>query len=176
MIYRAVFLIFVFALNALADDQEKWIKVRVTVSAPDSMKAEALSFLTRELRALGDVEIVDTLPDYQIAVVALELSSRASTVTTGYAVSAIVGSPVKLTMLKNYLGDDDANRLFKVTGGCQQIYGHYLRITSPDRLAKLCESLIAEIDGDTFEGLRKSVRKFEEEVERLKKEQQSKVQ
>ena len=71
MIYRAVFLIFVFALSALADDQEfalpqKWIKVRVTVSAPDSMKRETLSFLTRELRALGDVEVVDTAPDYQI--------------------------------------------------------------------------------------------------------------
>ena len=103
MICRAVFLIFVFALSALADDQEfalpqKWIiTVRVTVSAPDSMKREALSFLTRELRALGDVEVVDTAPRYQIQVVALETSSRASSVPTGYAVSAIVTSPIDLT-------------------------------------------------------------------------------
>ena len=37
--------------------------------------------------------------------------------------------------------------------GHELILGHYLRITSSDRLAKLCESLIAEIDGETFEGL-----------------------
>jgi hypothetical protein len=106
MIYRAVFLIFVFAFSALAEFPlpQKWIKVRVPVSAPDSMKREALSFLTRELRALGDVEVVDTVVDnfpyYQIQVVALETSSRA--VPTGYAVSAIVTAPVYLGLLKEY--------------------------------------------------------------------------
>ena len=79
-------------------------EVRVTVSASDSMKREVLSFLTRELRALGDieVEVVDTAPRYQIEVVALETSSRASTVPTGYAVSAIVTSPVYLGLLREY--------------------------------------------------------------------------
>jgi hypothetical protein len=101
MIYRAVFLLFVFGLTALADDQEKSIKVRVRVSADDSMKRETLSFLTRELRSLGDVEVVDTAPDYEISVVALETSSRGSTVPTGYAVSAIVTAPIDLTLVKN---------------------------------------------------------------------------
>jgi hypothetical protein len=104
MIHRAVFLIFVFALSALADDQEKLIKVRVRVSAPDSMKPEALSFLTRELRALGDVKVVDTAPQYQIDVVALEISSRASTVPTGYAISAIVTSPLDLWHIEAIFG------------------------------------------------------------------------
>jgi hypothetical protein len=90
------------------------------------------------------------------------------------SVSAIVTSPVSLAMLKNFVGDDDANRLFKVIKGHELIFEHYLRITSSDRLAKLCESLIAEIDGETFEGLRKSMRKWEQAVEEAKKEQQSK--
>ena len=45
MIYRAVFLIFVFGLSALAEIPlpQKRITVQVTVSAPDSMKREAVS-------------------------------------------------------------------------------------------------------------------------------------
>ena len=66
------------------------------------MKREAISFLTRELRALGDVEVIDTVvdADYHISVVALETSSRASGAHTGYAVSAIVTAPVNLDTLK----------------------------------------------------------------------------
>jgi hypothetical protein len=186
MIYRAVFLIFVFALSALADDQEFFwpqtrIKVRVTVSAPDSMKREARSFLTRELRALGDVEVVDTVAysDYHIhrhiRVVAVETKSRGSTVPTGYAVSAIVTVPLNLITLKTILpGFDDAKlKAAKETTACHElIFGHYLRIGPPDGLAELCESLIAEIDGEEFEGVRKSNRELKQAAdEEFKKEQ-----
>ena len=139
------------------------------------MKRETLSFLTRELRSLGDVEVVDTAPDYEISVVALETSSRGSTVPTGYAVSAIVTAPIDLTLVKNQgeaLRPSNAklyDSLFKTiehtTAGRELILGHYLRITSPDRLAQLCESLIAEIDGETFEGLRKSMREWKRIVD-----------
>ena len=190
MIYRAVFLIFVFGLSALAGEQEftlpqKWIKVRVTVSASDSMKREALSFLTRELRALGDVEVVDTAPSYQIEVVALETSSRASTVPTGYAVSAIVTSPVNLSVLKSLfeqLGQGENAELYdslfkateEATAGHEMIFGHYLRIGPSDELAKLCEGLIATIDGETFERARKAMQEMKQKVEQIRKEKQSK--
>jgi hypothetical protein len=190
MIYRAVFLIFVFGFSALAGDQEftlpqKSITVQVTVSAPDSIKREALIFLTLELRALGDVEVVDTAPRYQIEVVALETSSRASTVPTGYAVSAIVTSPIDLSLLKFLFKQggqaDNAglyDSLFKATeeatAGHELILGHYLRIGPSDELAKLCAGLIATIDGETFEGYRKTMREVKQKLEEFRKEQQSK--
>jgi hypothetical protein len=188
MIYRAVFLIFVFGLSALADDREKLIKVRVRVSAPDSMKPEALSFLTRELRALKDVEVVDNAPQYQLDVVALEISSHASTVHTGYAISAIVTSPFNLTIIQSIFGKfaDQANAAKRwdsmstetdesVTAGPVLIQSNYLRIGPADELAKLCEGLIATIDGDIFESYRKTLRKWDQMIEEeIRKAQQSK--
>jgi hypothetical protein len=61
-----------------------------------------------------------------------------------------------------------------VTAGPVLIQAHYLRIGPADELAKLCAGLIATIDGDTFESFRKTMRKWEQDVERIQKEQQSK--
>ena len=164
---------------------QKWIRVSVAVSAPETMRSETISFLTRELRALGDVEIVEDTPTYRVEVVALETASRASTEPTGYAISAIVTRPVNLTLAKTafelYGQGVDAelrSNLFKITektsAGHEQILGHYLRIGPSDGLAKLCEGLIASIDGETFENARKGRQQAIKEIEQMRKEQQSK--
>jgi hypothetical protein len=106
-------------------------------------------------------------------------------VPNGYAVSAIVTSPVNLDGLKylfeNLRRGDNAKlveALFgvteKMTAGHEMIEGHYLQIGASDELAKLCEGLIATIDGEIFENARKDMQKAKQEVERIQKEQQSK--
>ena len=77
-------------------------------------------------------------------------------------------------------GDDAKlyDSLFKATeqatAGYTVILGHYLRIGPSDELAKLCEGLIATIDGETFEPYRKTMREMKQKVnEEIRKRQQS---
>ncbi len=55
-------LFFVFSVNA----QTNKIKVEVSVTADNSIKSAIESYIKRELRALNDIDLYATKPDFEI--------------------------------------------------------------------------------------------------------------
>jgi hypothetical protein len=73
----------------LADEQQSF-RVAVNVSGENEAQTNLItSYLTRELRALHDVEVTDSNPTYKIDIVALTLANRGN-VHTGNAISILV--------------------------------------------------------------------------------------
>lgn len=72
------------AFSAFADDQFK-TKTKIKVTADGSV--EASRFIMRELRTLGDVEIVSTNQDYSIELLVLESKTKGNNIPTGFALS-----------------------------------------------------------------------------------------
>jgi hypothetical protein len=69
------------------------IKCEIELGAPqDGINSQVYSYVTRELRSLGDVEVVegkDSRSDYTIRTLAVELSNKGG-ITTGFALSVVV--------------------------------------------------------------------------------------
>ena len=53
-------------------------RVSLVVSAEDEVEGRVTSFVSRELRSLGDVVVTDTGADFVVAIVALTLTSVGS--------------------------------------------------------------------------------------------------
>lgn len=123
-----------FASICVADPQ---IRFKINVKLDDDDAKAAYSYLTREARALGDVQIVDSDPDIILDV--LTLTARSGARSLGYVVGAVLMYPDVLHSEKN----------IELT--------HFLRIAgNSDGFKETCQTLISEIDTDYFSILRKA--------------------
>lgn len=56
-----------------AEDRKEYVaRIRLFISAPDDIKNQAYSYLTREIRALSDVQIVEKEADWKISIVVMK--------------------------------------------------------------------------------------------------------
>jgi hypothetical protein len=76
-----------FGLNGLAHGAGIHYRVHVDLSADDQIKDRVASDLNRELRSLGDVDVVDAEPNYLLEVVVVHVRNRAGCYA-GYAVAS----------------------------------------------------------------------------------------
>ncbi len=139
---------FSFAVSA----QDKFLaKVQIYVqyngeSATNSSKELMSSYISRELRSLGDVEIVSVNPDYRIDVVFVDVLVGGRNV--GYAVSISFLKSAKCTFKEtNYDGTP-------VSEDCDaSLYGTTAAI-SLDSLKETAEILVAKFDAKILENQR----------------------
>jgi hypothetical protein len=139
------------------DQYESSIPVQVVISAPEGIRGEIMSYMTRELRSLPGVVVTDQDPVFKISVVAVTINDPLTT----YAVSVVTESmlPARTIhalpiLLASKLSKEDVDMIRKVP-----MYGavasHELRTASPATLQALCRQEIAYIDGSSFEPFRK---------------------
>ena len=154
------------AFSALADDQPK-TKVKVTVAGSGSV--EASSFITRELRTLGDVEIVSTNQDCSIEVVVLETKRGGNPI--GYALSILITGrnsiPYVLGVATKNISDDSARSIVNSAAIASKelvtVLLHEVRTCPDDGLRKTCESIVAQFDTDHLEPGRKMWKDLQEQ-------------
>jgi hypothetical protein len=115
------------------------VRVSLSVAASDSAKAHISSLLSRELRKLGDVDIVDRDVDYEISVVVLQPSP------SGYVMSVVVHSP---------LANVESNPVLK---HAVIPVAHFVQ-SGP--LQKVISGVVAELDFSVFEENRKAEKMF----------------
>ena len=142
--------------SAQASDLPR-IRVSITVSSPDEIKGEVTSYLSRELRKLGDIDVVENDPSFSIGVIALALKSKGN-LKTGYAFGVLVTSPA-YPAIRNFTAPKlDAGTL-KILDQMGQrtvnIQDHFVQSGATDQMDELCHSIVASIDGDVFEPERK---------------------
>lgn len=125
-------------LSSVCLAQSKKLRIDVSVTAQDvQAKKDALSYITRELRSLGDVEVVDD-GDYSISLIVIKTTTKAN-VHNGFVVSY------------NFLQIQRCNGEFGWL-----VLDHQLEIGGPDDLRAICESIIAEQDTTSLAKLRKA--------------------
>ncbi len=163
-----LFLIFVVAffcaVTTRAEDKLHY-RVQLKVSGSENDLAEITSFMTRELRRIGDVEVVENDPLFVISVIALSTSNRAGA-PTGYTLSVVVEMPVRYHQVRGNIAkavDENQMKFFDVYfNNTTRLLSHLVQVGGSDRLETLCKKIIASIDGSDFENHRKFVQQFRE--------------
>lgn len=140
------------AIFGFAQESKPNYRVSVNVSSKEEIKSNVVSYVSRELRALGDILIVDSEPQYRISIIAMRAESRAGN-SMGYVISTVVTKhiqPQHLTQECEY-----AETLSQAISIFGLVLRHDLEITGAESLEKSCKEIVASIDGDVFEKERK---------------------
>lgn len=136
------------------------VKVAVSVTADGELRENVESYLKRELRTLGDVQIVETNFEFRIFVIAItnDLGGRDS----GFALGVTVARPMSLLkeearwLTHEKLGSEDLKSLEKLFDA-ELIYdGGSIHVCGRNALRKSCESIITSFDAKTLEPQRES--------------------
>ena len=144
-------------------------RVNLIVSGDQNIKGEVTSYITRELRSLNDVIIVDENADWQISILAMEAITKGS-YKGGIALSVVILRPFNNNILKPFIGKltaDQSNLIDALTSFLYRYEEHWLRIGSPDDLKSICQGIVADFDSKHLE---KSRRLYQQTNDALKKQ------
>jgi len=137
-----------------ANAQTIKIGVSVDVSADDSIKSDIESYVKRELRALNDIDLYASKPDFEIQLVAIKPG-------TAVAISVVVlrkydwTSYIDRTLPSKIIDAKTKNDLIKTLAVNESINQHFLFSDAAYNLSDLCKTIVARIDANTFEDERK---------------------
>jgi len=132
-------------------------RVQVIVDCDDSaLKNRIVSFISRELRSLGDVDITDVAPMYKISIVAIAVRLR-SGYTAGHAVSTVISSPlVNLDWaLSDELTPEAKKSLSEMLAAHESLDDHRVFVGNEEALRASLEELIADFDAAELEPTRR---------------------
>ena len=147
-------------------------RVKLTVTC-DECANLVRSYMSRELRAIGDVALVDDHPDFEFKVVALATYNQRN-VPTGYTMAVLLLDWTLGQFLANILeggaeyctepskgifmglarGGEGVPKAIVVTSFCQ-VLNLEVRSLPPEKLESECRKIIAEFDGGFLEVHRK---------------------
>lgn len=151
-----------FAVPRLHAEDKFRISVQLKVSADDTIQGEVTSYLSREIRRLGDIDLVENEPSITISVIALVNKNRGDT-TTGHTLSILAERPVRYRQMRQSLAKalsaEHVDSMLKVTDlvfdNTSRVLSHFVQVGPVDELENLCKKIVAQIDGTVFEGERK---------------------
>jgi len=158
--------------NGLARNQKlepEAIKIRISVIAPKNIKELISSYMTRELRQLGNVAIVDHNPDWHLAVTAVELKNNRG-IRTGVALSLIISTPLTDSFVKPVIKaiekETSLSRQTEIlnTTPLSIIRSNWLRVDSDNEIKKLCQGIVADFDTEYLEVDRKNFQRLREKT------------
>jgi hypothetical protein len=139
---------------AHAQDSGRKFKVMLSVSATSPLKEDIESVMSRELRLLGDVELVTDYPEWEIEVVGIDVYNKDGELV-GVAVSTAVlwvfDNSLWTPAIQSYYSTQaiDLTSTFQLlTANLYGVDAHWLRIagTGPDELRTMCQQLIDDFD------------------------------
>jgi hypothetical protein len=164
---RLLCLLIVCAVGSRANAQTALVpafsaRVSIDVTAPQSIHSAISSYLTRELRELQGVQVVDSAAGYVLTVVAIETKSRGGQ-PTGVAMavhsasvfdSALVGWVLQMRGEK--LAESSRKAVDLLTSRLQNPGQLELYVGADDDLKVLCERIVASFDTEMLEKRRRS--------------------
>ena len=157
-------------LDALDDDvtatsqhpAEHRFRVQVAVSAPENIRGLITSYITRELRSLRDVEVVDEYPRWLIQVVAIEVSGKDG-YKFGVSLSIAVLEKFDNSYLKSLMRETYKKDLVvSLTSNLYSLPDLWIRIGSHDDLRSICDGIVAGFDTEHLEESRRLLRRLKQ--------------
>ncbi|NIR52222.1 hypothetical protein GWO43_26880 [candidate division KSB1 bacterium] len=121
------------------------LKVKLEISADQSIKNIVSSYITRELRSIPDVTIVES--DYlrTISIIATEMEYQSGENSAGVAIAVVVLQPI-----------DNSSFDPKLREGLEPVIFRDFRLYtgSSEDLKRICQTIIADFDRETLEPIR----------------------
>lgn len=145
---RLVACAFIATLQLIAADAP-FYRIALEVSCSDQyFKSRVYSLVSREMRKLGDVEVVDSTakPDYIFKIMGLK-SKSAGGVEYGYALSTVL---VGLSPRKFF------------DGMMEEYFDADLYVGAVEKIEERCAQIVASFDTDFLDARRKLTAKFKE--------------
>lgn len=146
--YLTILFLLFFVVSA--NSQTPKITVKVEVNADVSLKTSLESYINRELRQLGDIDLYSTKPDISIVLVAV----NAGDVT---AVSIVVyrnynwENFIDLNLKSTSISVQARKSLIETLAVQNEVVRHEIKTSSTSDLDQLCKRIVASIDTDIFE-------------------------
>lgn len=159
-------LISVFTLPFVVSAQQELPKfqarVKIDVSADENIKEEVQSYLARELRSLNDVIIVDENPEWELSIIAMELSTKEG-YKKGIGFSIVILKPFNFNhrfveILKTLFGESISDKVELIDSLTYHVYsyeGHWLQTGPTDGLKSICQKIVVNFDSNHLEKSRK---------------------
>jgi hypothetical protein len=145
-----------------AADQGRRFRVSVMVSGSDSLKKLVASYITKELRSLPDVVVVEKEPEYTISIVATELK-RKKGYTAGFVLSLVelklfdtkhFLEDIKTVMFPNLVPEGIRQYVETQMPGLCRIHYQQAITGSEKELSSTCSTIVANFDRRNLEPLR----------------------
>ena len=148
------------------DAQPFKAKVRVFVSCDDEPAKQSLnSYVKRELRSLGDVEIVEQEEEWTIYIVVIKEHSKSGThlgYVVGYTFTEMTPKYILASMIDSFLENPDLYKHYKdnkdewQTGPIRKYVTSGVLSYGREGLKRIGESLVVHFDSDCLEPARQS--------------------
>ncbi len=146
--YYVIFFLFLLPLICFAQKTQSFSgRVGVYVSANENIKGEIESYISRELRSLGDIIVTDSNPRWILNIVAMELLTKGG-YKSGVVLSVIILEPFDNGLVKTLLVDKTDRQMCVLLTSNLYYYpkGHWLRVGAPGDLRNLCNGIVADFD------------------------------
>lgn len=143
------------------------LKVRIDVTADNDIKNSVSSYLNRELRSLGDVDIVDNDYHWALSILAVQLTTIGG-YKSGVAISTVILTPFTNAVFVGLFKPEYRDGGLALTSNLFQYPDQWLNVGQTDALQNLCKEVIAQFDTKYLEEQRKSYRSFKEFLEKQK--------
>ncbi|MGA9773216.1 MAG: hypothetical protein WBV94_29565 [Blastocatellia bacterium] len=125
-------------------------KVQVVISGDEVYEQQLISYMNRNLRSIGDVEITDDDPSYRVRVAFVKSAC-------GVIAASVVFTTVPywaFNIVRNGKLDDIEKLILNRVSDSEQL-GPILVMTDSD-IERLAKRIVAEFDASVLEGIRKN--------------------
>ena len=154
-------------------------------SSNKNLAEELRSYISRELRSLGDVLIVNEDPDYELIILSMDAKTGGESV--GYVISGLILQTFDIEgfvmTASLFISDEKAKEALKEsllksfdlwTNNIYENPSNLVRTTPIDGLKSACQKIVTDFDTDYLERGREIHRYFEETRKKPKKEPRQK--
>jgi hypothetical protein len=134
-------------------------KVKVSVEGEESVNSSVSSYLNRELRSLGDVELVDKDHEWEISVLILATRSVGGQ-NMGFVLSTVIIPTFSNQWLREYLIPKYQDLVLNITSGLSYYPKQWINIGGTKDIQEICKRIIANFDTTCLEENRKVFRQI----------------
>lgn len=196
LLFASVLLIAAFISLAVANSKKSELRkysttVTLKITAEDEIKNQVYSYISRELRALGDVQLLEdnsvwavkSNTEWVIQIIAMQQENKDRRII-GWVMSSVILKPIlrdrdfKLFILNKALkGEYDEKlwqELFEQLRTSCIVSGHGIRSGSPEDLQSNCKDIVADFDSECLKESRKFHQQLWKQINKLREEQSAK--
>lgn len=151
-------------LNSVANPQETQpfsARVMVDITAPQNIKGTVTSYINRELRDIGDIEIVDDNEEWLLEIIVLEFNTISGS-KIGYTFSTVILQKFNNLYLERLIQEMWEEHVKMLTSNLYYCPRHSLQTSSTEDVRTTCNGIVAEFDTECLEAKRKLYRVMRE--------------
>jgi len=164
-----LFIVIIFSTNSLSSGDNHNFRVLLVVSADESIKGKIESYISRELRSLGDIIQVNEDYKYVMSITGLETHNKKGD-KIGVALSVIILPRFDSQFLSSLF--ENAKHKKIIIGWTGSLYWepiHWLLVGPSEDLQSICKNIVTYFDNEVLQKSRDEDQRFEDKTRKMRK-------